>query len=143
MIPIRRIQAKKVSRRPSLPVDFPMMEDGRDDPMVTEFPPQMSNEKQRGGKGKPVVKADGKRRGKWALEEEEYVSSLILYFDRGLLHLKEGTTLRSYLAERLNCDPMRITKKFAGAGQLGKRVRACCQNLSKGCLTPLFFSFFF
>jgi hypothetical protein len=36
--------------------------------------------------------------------------------------LPEGATLRSYLAERLNCDPMRITKKFTGACCLGRRV---------------------
>lgn len=31
-------------------------------------------------------------------------------------------TLRGYLAEKLNCDPMRITKKYAGAACLGKRT---------------------
>jgi hypothetical protein len=30
--------------------------------------------------------------------------------------------LRSYLAEKLNCDPMRITKKFTGACCLGRRA---------------------
>jgi hypothetical protein len=38
------------------------------------------------------------------------------------LTLPEGATLRSYLAEKLNCDPMRITKKYAGASCLGRRV---------------------
>jgi hypothetical protein len=33
-----------------------------------------------------------------------------------------GTTLRSYLSEKLGCDPMRITKKYTGASCLGKRV---------------------
>ena len=36
--------------------------------------------------------------------------------------LPEGATLRSYLADKLNCDPMRITKKYAGASCLGRRV---------------------
>jgi hypothetical protein len=39
-----------------------------------------------------------------------------------LLILPEGYTLRSYLAEKLNCDPMRITKKYAGAACLGRRA---------------------
>jgi hypothetical protein len=30
--------------------------------------------------------------------------------------------LRSYLADKLNCDPMRVTKKYAGASCLGRRV---------------------
>ena len=33
-----------------------------------------------------------------------------------------GTTLRVFLAERLNCDAMRITKKFAGEEAIGKQV---------------------
>ena len=31
-------------------------------------------------------------------------------------------TLRAYLAEKLGCDPMRITKKYTGSSCLGKRV---------------------
>lgn len=55
-------------------------------------------------------------------EEEEYTSRIIHYFSSGILTLPEGTTIRGYLAEKLNCDPMRITKKYAGAACLGKRV---------------------
>eukprot|EP00590_Aulacoseira_subarctica_P003376 CAMPEP_0172430174 /NCGR_PEP_ID=MMETSP1064-20121228/53435_1 /TAXON_ID=202472 /ORGANISM="Aulacoseira subarctica , Strain CCAP 1002/5" /LENGTH=766 /DNA_ID=CAMNT_0013176069 /DNA_START=179 /DNA_END=2476 /DNA_ORIENTATION=- len=62
------------------------------------------------------------RKGKWSQEEEEYASKLIFYSQNGLLPLPEGVTLRGYLAERLNCDPMRITKKIAGASCLAKRV---------------------
>lgn len=51
-----------------------------------------------------------------------YTSRIIHYFSIGLLTLPDGATLRSYLAEKLNCDPMRITKKFAGASCLGRRV---------------------
>lgn len=36
--------------------------------------------------------------------------------------LPDGATLRSYLAGKLHCDPMRITKKFTGACCLGRRV---------------------
>lgn len=62
------------------------------------------------------------RKGKWTLEEEDYVSALISQFDSGCIDIPEGTTLRAYLAEKLNCDPMRITKKFTGQDCLGKRV---------------------
>lgn len=55
-------------------------------------------------------------------EEEEYTSRIIHYFSSGILTLPEGTTIRGYLADKLNCDPMRITKKYAGAACLGKRV---------------------
>lgn len=33
-----------------------------------------------------------------------------------------GITLRSYLSEKLHCDPMRITKKFSGNDCIGKQV---------------------
>ncbi|KAG7356599.1 hypothetical protein IV203_001285 [Nitzschia inconspicua] len=62
------------------------------------------------------------RKGKWTIEEEEYTSRVIQYFSTGLLALPDGATLRSYLAEKLNCDPMRITKKFTGACCLGRRA---------------------
>jgi hypothetical protein len=56
------------------------------------------------------------------VEEEEYTSRIIHYFNNGLLTLPEGATLRSYLSDKLNCDPMRVTKKYAGASCLGRRV---------------------
>eukprot|EP00592_Proboscia_alata_P027099 CAMPEP_0194428892 /NCGR_PEP_ID=MMETSP0176-20130528/43560_1 /TAXON_ID=216777 /ORGANISM="Proboscia alata, Strain PI-D3" /LENGTH=1181 /DNA_ID=CAMNT_0039241565 /DNA_START=243 /DNA_END=3788 /DNA_ORIENTATION=- len=68
------------------------------------------------------------RKGKWTAEEEEYTSRIIHHFSTGLLTLPEGTTLRSYLAKKLQCDPMRITKKFAGASCLGKRVYHLCER---------------
>ena len=43
-------------------------------------------------------------------------------FNGGLLDAAPGTTLRSYLSDKLNCDPMRITKKFTGDASIGKRV---------------------
>ena len=43
-------------------------------------------------------------------------------FNGGLLtDAAPGTTLRSYLSDRLNCAPMRITKKFTG-GACAKRL---------------------
>lgn len=50
---------------------------------------------------------------------------MIETFNAGILELSEnerGITLRSYLSEKLGCDPMRITKKYTGASCLGKKV---------------------
>jgi hypothetical protein len=69
------------------------------------------------------------RKGKWSQEEEDYALALINNFEKGLLQIPEGTTLRMYLAERLNCDPMRITKKFTGQNCLGKKVHEHRLNL--------------
>ena len=62
------------------------------------------------------------RRGKWTVEEEEYVARVIRDFNTGHLNAPAGTTLRTYLSEKLHCDPMRITKKFTGDSCIGKRV---------------------
>mmetsp|Transcript_24304 Transcript_24304/g.59512 ORF Transcript_24304/g.59512 Transcript_24304/m.59512 type:complete len:479 (+) Transcript_24304:563-1999(+) len=62
------------------------------------------------------------RRGKWTVEEEAYVARVIQDFNSGFLDAPAGTTLRSYLSEKLQCDPMRITKKFTGDACIGKRV---------------------
>jgi len=66
------------------------------------------------------VKKAGLRRGKWTSEEEAYANRLIYEFKQGLLPLTEGTTLRTFLSKLLNCDPMRISKKFVGANCIGK-----------------------
>ena len=62
------------------------------------------------------------RRGKWTAEEEAYVARAIRDFNYGYLDAPAGTTLRTYLSEKLHCDPMRITKKFTGDSCIGKRV---------------------
>jgi hypothetical protein len=62
------------------------------------------------------------RRGKWTAEEEAYVARVIQDFNSGFLDAPAGTTLRTYLSEKLQCDPMRITKKFTGDACIGKRV---------------------
>jgi hypothetical protein len=62
------------------------------------------------------------RRGKWTMEEEAFVARVIQDFNLGFLNAPVGTTLRSYLSEKLQCDPMRITKKFTGDDCIGKRV---------------------
>jgi hypothetical protein len=71
-------------------------------------------------------KNSGLRRGKWTTEEEVYANRLIHEFKLGLLPLTEGTTLRTFLSKLLNCDPMRISKKFVGQnciGKVGKVIR--------------------
>lgn len=68
------------------------------------------------------------RKGKWTAEEEAYTNQIIRDFSNGLLPLGPGTTLRSYLSEKLNCDPMRITKKFAGNNCIGKQVFQPCER---------------
>ncbi|CAB9518375.1 expressed unknown protein [Seminavis robusta] len=71
------------------------------------------------------------RRGKWTVEEEAYVARVIQDFNSGFLNAPAGTTLRSYLSEKLQCDPMRITKKFTGDACIGKRVfHPAVRNLS-------------
>ena len=60
------------------------------------------------------------RRGKWTVEEENFALRLIEEFKLGLLPLTDGTTLRTFLSKLLNCDPMRISKKFVGDKCIGK-----------------------
>ncbi len=60
------------------------------------------------------------RRGKWTIEEEAFSDRLILEFKKGTLPLTEGTTLRTFLSKVLNCEPMRISKKFVGPNSIGK-----------------------
>lgn len=80
--------------------------------------------------GYPMMRAEQPRhplrKGKWTAEEEEYTEQVIRDFNDGLLNVPAGTTLRTYLSEKLNCDPMRITKKFAGSSCIGKRIFTPC-----------------
>lgn len=62
------------------------------------------------------------RKGKWSIEEELYTERLVELFKAGLLNLKYGVSLRIFLAERLNCEPMRITKKFSRDKSIGKQI---------------------
>jgi hypothetical protein len=58
---------------------------------------------------------DTQKHGKWTVAEEQRANQLVTDFENGsLLDCENGTTLRSYLARKLNCAPMRISKKFAG-----------------------------
>ena len=84
------------------------------------------------GEGADTLLVDGKmRRGKWTKEEEKYAGDVIRDFQEGVLHNAEvGITLRSLLADKLLCDPMRISKKFAGKACVGKQVYVV-GNMSK------------
>lgn len=62
------------------------------------------------------------RRGKWTPEEEAYANRLIEEFKNGMLPIADGTTLRTFLSKLLNCDPMRISKKYVGNNCIGKQV---------------------
>jgi hypothetical protein len=80
-------------------------------------PREAEDESPRSRKGKKSL-----RRGKWTQEEEQYANKLIEEFKNGLLPLKDNTTLRTFLSVMLNCDPMRISKKFVGPNCIGKQV---------------------
>ena len=55
------------------------------------------------------------RNGKWSFAEELYTNRLILDFVNGAISDSlENESLRCYLARKLDCSKMRISKKFAG-----------------------------
>lgn len=62
------------------------------------------------------------RRGKWTPEEEAFARAVICDFNSGYLDAPIGTTLRAFLSGKLECDPMRVTKKFTKDDSLGKKV---------------------
>ena len=53
------------------------------------------------------------RTGKWTTEEQNYLDKIVEDFEKGLLPISRGTSLRLLLSKVLNCDPMRLTKKCA------------------------------
>ena len=72
---------------------------------------------------KPASPRGNLRQGRWTKEEEDYAQRLIIEFKKGLLPLADGTTLRTFLAQLLNCNSMRISKKFVGESSIGKVSR--------------------
>jgi len=83
---------------------------------------QQQQQQQRKSGSSSKKKGQQLRRGKWTPEEEAYANRLIQEFKAGLLPLTDGTTLRTFLSKLLNCDPMRISKKFVGSNCIGKQV---------------------
>jgi hypothetical protein len=53
-------------------------------------------------RGHQAISSPGVRKGKWTAEEENYTQKIISLFNRGKLPIPAGTTLRSYLSEKLN-----------------------------------------
>ncbi|POM61561.1 hypothetical protein PHPALM_29404 [Phytophthora palmivora] len=70
----------------------------------------------------------GLRSGKWTPEEEAFTNMIIHFFKRGLLDVEDGTSLRWYLAKRLNCEAMRVTKKLKGNSSIGKQIFRAMEN---------------
>jgi len=64
------------------------------------------------------------RKGTWANEEKLYADMLIACFQVGYAPDCERLTMRCYVAQKLHCDPMRVSKKFAGIQGLGLRINA-------------------
>ena len=90
-------------------------------------------------KSPKFIKTAGQRSGKWTEVEENFANQLVVDFERGFLDdCERGMTLRSYLARTLNCDPMRISKKFAGRC-IGKLAYENCHSssLSEKMKSPL------
>ncbi|GLD97611.1 hypothetical protein PINS_up006301 [Pythium insidiosum] len=61
------------------------------------------------------------RIGSWSTEEQIFASALIDAFLEGRVQCNSGTSLRAFLAERLSCNPMRVSKKLA-TGKMADRV---------------------
>lgn len=56
------------------------------------------------------------RSGQFTPEETEYCNAVINYFKRGyLLDAQNGRTLTGYLAKKLNCGIVRVSKRFPSA----------------------------
>lgn len=76
---------------------------GTEDILLTEAASQSrgSSRKVR-NRGNHAIASPGVRKGKWTVEEENYTQKIISLFNRGKLPIPAGTTLRSYLSEKLN-----------------------------------------
>lgn len=69
------------------------------------------------------------RKGQWSIEECAFADKLIECFWAGVLPIDRGTTLRTFLAAKMNCSPMRISKKYAGSARLGKSFYTPAQSI--------------
>ncbi|KAF0683035.1 Aste57867_24888 [Aphanomyces stellatus] len=73
--------------------------------------------------------------GRWMAAEEAYVDSAISCFFLGILDDCHGLTLRQYIAWKLHCDEMRVTKKLRETKVLAGR-RFIAQNFNRKCFSP-------
>lgn len=60
------------------------------------------------------------RKGKWSADEHKYANVMMKQFQLGALPLVDGLHLRGFIAHLLQCDPLRVTKKYAGQA-IGKQ----------------------
>ena len=114
------------TRSPSVPAPDPL---GRHDSgffakQLREFAAQDSAKHETENIIVPTMMSKQRRTGRWTPGEEQYAAALMKAFDTACLPLPEGMMLRAFLAKALQCDPMRITKKFAGNAAIGKQVYA-------------------
>ncbi|KAL3670108.1 hypothetical protein V7S43_004424 [Phytophthora oleae] len=113
----------KTEQQQFSPTSDSMLDDSKEPKKITPKrarTPKLSNRSTK-SKARP-----GLRKGKWTEEESRYAAQLTNYFKEGLLPLERGTMLRLYLSQKLNCEPMRITKKFTGGECIGKQVFRPC-----------------
>jgi hypothetical protein len=110
------------SRAGSAPPGMPSISAPSDIPPIAHTSSPTSTGSSSGSWHNKSKQVSSLRRGKWTSEEEAYVARVIQDFNSGFLDAPAGTTLRTYLSEKLQCDPMRITKKFTGDACIGKRV---------------------
>lgn len=74
------------------------------------------------------------RKGKWSADEHKYANMMMKQFQAGALPLVDGLHLRGFIASVLQCDPLRVTKKYTGHA-IGKqnffyqRHKGYCYNL--------------
>lgn len=54
------------------------------------------------------------RKGKWSADEHKYANMMMKQFQLGALPLVDGLHLRGFIASLLQCDPLRVTKKYSG-----------------------------
>ncbi|TYZ63395.1 hypothetical protein PybrP1_000173 [[Pythium] brassicae (nom. inval.)] len=54
------------------------------------------------------------RKGKWGADEHKYANMMMKQFQLGALPLADGLHLRGFISALLQCDPLRVTKKYAG-----------------------------
>jgi hypothetical protein len=106
----------------SAPLGIPSISAPPDIPSIAHANSPTSTASSSGSWNNKSKQVSSLRRGKWTSEEEAYVARVIQDFNSGFLDAPAGTTLRTYLSEKLQCDPMRITKKFTGDACIGKRV---------------------
>ena len=79
------------------------------------------------------------RKRKFTPAETAFADQVIAHFRAGVLpNCDDGATLRLLLAKLLHCDPLRLTKKYAGPHQLGKTTFKRRGNLAEPARVELY-----